>query len=355
MTFCILLLLLIIIKSATLSKKGEFNADYISKDGTTPIKGIFVVLILFSHAKGYFASLLSAYDAPYVAVQMHLGQMIVAMFLFYSGYGIMEQIKKREFAYVKSIPSKRFLNLLLNYDISVVFFIILALIVGTPLTVQKVLLSFVAWEGIGNSSWFIFVTFCLYLITFLSFFFIKWTKNQKLYYINIIILTALSVGLMFLLKGAGKERWWYNTELLFALGFWFSYLKKPIEKLIMKSDLSYFSSICIFTIIYIIAYMHRGDSNFMYIVYGFVFALFVVLITMKVKFESQILNWFGNHVFSVYILQRIPMIALSHLGLATSNKYVFTIVSIALACVMAEAYDRAFAKLSAKIWKKKSA
>lgn len=353
MSFFALVLLLIVFSAAKSCKKDEFNSEYISRGGTTPIKGIFVVLILFSHAKGYFSSLFDVYDQPYLALQGHLNQMIVAMFMFYSGYGIYEQIKKREFSYIKSIPAKRFPSLLLNYDIAVLFFVILALCLHNKLTVKGVLLSLIAWEGIGNSSWYIFVTFCLYIITFISFCFIGKIKNKKLYIINIIILTALTILLIYILQLAGKERWWYNTAFLFVLGFWYSYFKEPIEKLVMRSDLSYITTAGIIATAYVFANLHRGDSLFMFYVFGSLFCLLCVIITMKVKIESGILNWFGNHVFSVYILQRIPMIALSHLGLATSNKYVFTIVSIAITCIMAEAYDRAFAKLSGKIWKPK--
>lgn len=97
MIFFVLILLLLIFNKTEISKPGEFNKDYISPDGTLAIKGIFVALILLSHGKGYI-ELGGIYDEPYIALQNHLNQMVVAMFLFYSGYGMMESMKKKQFA-----------------------------------------------------------------------------------------------------------------------------------------------------------------------------------------------------------------------------------------------------------------
>ena len=53
MIFFVAVLFLLIISGAEFSKPNEFNKDYISRAGTTAIKGIFVILIMFSHGKGY--------------------------------------------------------------------------------------------------------------------------------------------------------------------------------------------------------------------------------------------------------------------------------------------------------------
>ncbi len=352
----ILILMMIIIGSSTVSKPNEFNKNYISRDGTAAIKGIFVILIVLSHAKGYFVNDMSGFfDKAYLNVQNHLGQMVVAMFLFYSGYGIMEQIKKRESAYIKSIATKRFPNLLLNYDIAVVFYIILALCLGTKLTLQKIVFSLTAWDGVGNSSWYIFVTLCLYILTMLSFSFIKLFKNKALYIINIVILTALSVGLVFALIKVGKESWWWNTALLFPLGFWFSYFRETIEKIVMKNDITYLLTAALVTALYIFTKQLSLGGTRWYFLFGFMFVAAVVLLTMKVEIKSNLLNWFGDHIFSVYILQRIPMIIMDRFGLSHSHRYLFLILTFAITCAMAEIYDVLYGKLSSKIWKPKKA
>ena len=152
------------------------NAAYLSPDRTTSIKGIFVLLVFLSHANNYLLSM-PAYTAdvlnqPYVNFQSHLGQGVVVMFLFYSGYGVMESIKKKGALYVHAIPKRRILKTLLHFDIAVLLYLFLDLALGTlarrsPLTV---LLAFTGWTSLGNSNWYIFAVLMLYLFTFVAFF-----------------------------------------------------------------------------------------------------------------------------------------------------------------------------------------
>lgn len=77
----------------------------------------------------------------------------------------------------------------------------------------------------------------------------------------------------------------------------------------------------------------------------------VLLVSMKMEINNNILQWFGKHTFSVYILQRIPMIVLKDLGIADSNKYAYVVMCFGLTCFMAELFDRSMAKLDGFIYK----
>lgn len=50
-----------------------------SREKTSVIKGIFVILIFLSHYSGYVV-LEDQYDIPYLLLQNHLHQMVVVMF-----------------------------------------------------------------------------------------------------------------------------------------------------------------------------------------------------------------------------------------------------------------------------------
>ena len=353
MIFFVLILLLIIFSSAKAEKSNEFNRDYISKDSSNVIKGIFVILIFLSHSRGYF-ELSGPYDSAYLAFQNHIKQMVVVMFLFYSGYGMMEQIKKREFTYIKSIPQKRFLNLLINYDIAILMFAAIYLWLGKELTIKKLLLSFIAWESIGNSNWYIFIIFALYIFTFISFFPIKWFGKRWHQAIYLLALTAFSLLFIYLMKYTfEKETRWYNTVLCYVLGFWYSFFKEQIEKIMMKNDIIYLIAMAGMTLAYVFTFLRRDDRLLYYILWSFAFTIITVFITMKVRIESNILSWFGEHIFSVYILQRIPMTILREFGVADRHKYIFLIVSFVLTCAMALVFDYLTGLLSKAIWKPK--
>lgn len=352
MIFFVLILLLLIFNKTEISKPGEFNKDYISPDGTLAIKGIFVALILLSHGKGYI-ELGGIYDEPYIALQNHLNQMVVAMFLFYSGYGMMESMKKKQFAYVKSIATKRFPNLLLNYDLAVLLFFVLSYIIGRPQTVKNLLISLTAWNGIGNSSWYIFAILAMYVATLIAFIPKKFTESKAVEFISLVILTALGIALVIALKKAGKEGFWYNTIILFPLGFWYSYFKNTIEKILMKNDIIYSSILSVVVIAYIFAYLHRFDKLLIYEIWAMLFCALTVMLTMKISLQNEILKFLGKHIFSIYIIQRIPMILLDHYGLSGRHKNVFLIVSFAITIAMALIFDFITGKISSAIWKPK--
>lgn len=212
MIFFVAVLFLLIISGAEFSKPNEFNKDYISRAGTTAIKGIFVILIMFSHGKGYI-DVGGKFDVPYLKMQDHLNQMIVAMFMFYSGYGIMESIKKKGSAYIDTIPKKRFPQVLLNMDIAVVLFLILAATAGKFYGVGHILLSLIGWESVGNSNWYIFVILALYVITYFAFLILKKKNNKTTQLIGVIITTVLSVAFVYILMKTKttKQSWVSST------------------------------------------------------------------------------------------------------------------------------------------------
>lgn len=352
MIFFVLILLLLIFNKAEISKPGEFNIEYISPDGTLALKGIFVALILLSHGKGYI-ELGGPYDAPYTAMQNHLNQMVVAMFLFYSGFGMMESIKKKQFAYVGSIATKRFPNLLLNYDLAVLLFFIMDYAIGQPKTIKDLLISLTAWNGIGNSSWYIFAILAMYIAVMIAFLPKRLSESRTLEFVSLVILTGLCIAFVLALKKVGKEGFWYNTVFLFVIGFWYSYLKNVIEKVAMKNDIIYSCLLAAVVVAYLFAYLHRWDRLIAYEIWAVLFCALMVLLTMKINLQNVILKFLGKHIFSIYIIQRIPMIVLDHYGVSSRHKYIFLIASFAITIAMALLFDLVTGKLSALIWKPK--
>ena len=91
--FFIVLLGIISIIDIKFAKSDKFFDDYLDQTNTNSIKGIFVVMIFNSH---YASELgLTPKDKSGSIILDLFGQRMVSMFLFYSGIGIMESIKKK--------------------------------------------------------------------------------------------------------------------------------------------------------------------------------------------------------------------------------------------------------------------
>lgn len=152
-------------------KPVKCNENFLSRDTTTAIKGIFAIVILFSHTRQYLGPTimesgmnLNQYNTIYNISLSLIGQLMVVMFLVYSGYGLVESYKNKKGTYVKGFLKKRVLKTLVHFDIAVILFLIVALILGHEYSAKEFLLSFIGWESIGNSNWFVFDIIILYLI-----------------------------------------------------------------------------------------------------------------------------------------------------------------------------------------------
>ena len=134
--------------------------------------------------------------------------------------------------------------------------------------------------------------------------------------------------------------YWYDTAILLPAGIWYSLGKEKIEKLAMKND-HLFLLWCVLSCgAYIVLYFHRFKYGVVgYSLWAMSFIALVLLITMKVKIGNPLLDWFGKHVFSVYILQRIPMMILDYFGCIESHRYISLILVIVTTALLAVAFD----------------
>ena len=168
MVFFIAALVLVIFKKMEFAKENTFfQNEYIDKSTTNAVNGIFVILIVFSHYVQY-ANFHGIFDEPYLVLREHLNQMVVASFLFYSGYGMMESFRKNGKWYLKKIPSK-FITLLLRFDIAVCLFGILGKVLdlGIDYNLKLIFLSLIGWKNLGNSSWYIFAILVMYIYIYI--------------------------------------------------------------------------------------------------------------------------------------------------------------------------------------------
>ena len=85
-----------------------------------------------------------------------------------------------------------------------------------------------------------------------------------------------------------------------------------------------------------------------YCVMACVFALIVVLLSIKIKIQNPILTFFSKHIFSIYILQRIPYMFFQRYNI---NRYLFLVISIVVTVIISVLFDNLFDALHKRILK----
>lgn len=340
-----LFVLLCLYKVQFKTPNGEkYMTDYMSVEKTMSIKGIFILIVFFSHFNSY-VTFSSPVETYYVKIFQHIGQAMVTLFLFYSGYGVMESIKKKKMAYVHKIPVTRILGTYFRFDIAVLIFIIVQTILGKTFPVSQYLLSFTGWDAVGNSNWYIFAVIVAYLITFIAF---EICRDKGKFYPAAVLVTAGCFAYIFVLYFFDlKDGYWFDTIICYACGVWYSLLRDKFEKIINK-NLALYIVFFLGTAAGTLCFLMKRSSGFVYTeLYMLFFTAFVVIMSMRISFHNKILMWCGKNLFGLYIMQRIPMIIFKAVGVADFNVYLYFVLCVIVTVPVAWAFE----KITGKLWK----
>ncbi len=321
--FIFFLLLLL----ATALGAGKPTTDCLSRDMTTTINGYFLTTVFMTHIIQYLSSdQYNAVDMIYIHANRALGQLIVALFLFYSGYGVMESIKAND-GYIRSFLLKRIVPFIINFEIAALIYLGVSCGTGNAPTVRYAIEAFFAWESLGNSNWYVFAILYLYLCTFIAFRFLP-RKYMKLGVLLVLILSFTYILFMSDHKGG----WWYDTILCYVAGMFFSLYVEKFRTWFCGVRLNhYLGRLLILLCALGIAYHFRSKNVWCFEILAIIFALTVVALTAKFKATSPFYSYIGKNLFVYYIYQRIPMILLKDtLGSYNIYLYFFACVGITI-------------------------
>ena len=333
------MLVLIVFNGAQFSDSSEFNDRYLDKKYTSAVNGVFVVLIVFSHYSQYFTSI-GVLDSPYIYLKECMGQIVVATFWFYSGYGMMEAVRRTDGKYIDKIPTK-FWQLLLRFDIAVLVFWTVNAILGKLYPLKTLMLALTGWESVGNSNWYIFAILVEYILMYAAFKLGNFWSQDSGRLIGLAFLVAFTAAFVFVLMKADRPSYTYNTIMIMPFGALYSEFRRRIENVVMRNDISYLLCLAALVAIYVLSSFRRWRGGIeVYTIWAISFICIVVVLTMKARIYNPLLEWFGKHIFSIYILQRLPMLVLAHFGCIESHKYISLVVTFAVTLPMALLFER---------------
>ena len=266
--------------------RNGINKNYLSKNETLPIKGIFVILVFFRHFRSYVDMDHGLLNHLFVMLDSRSSQLIVTMFFFYSGYGILEQLNKNK-NYISSFISHRFVP------------------------------------------------------TYISFSFKRKMDDRKHLFYKLSIFNILTLFLILLLAKY-KKHYWYNTLLCFNIGMWFSYFREKIEFFFNKNNKNFFILFLIIAVAFLCSFFLIETQSPLFIIKALLFSVMIVMFQSKISLQKSIIfNHLGNHVFSFYMLQRIPFMIFKNLKF-DSNIYVFFILTFIFTVIISLGYDYIF-------------
>lgn len=285
--------ILILIIGSKIASTGEFFEDNFNVIQTNALKGLCAIYVIFHHLCTYFADVY-----PSFCFFECMGFLMVGIFFFISGYGLMYGVKNKS-DYLKGFFTKRLLTILVPYYIINLFYIYSKHYLGI-LDKKYLLLSI-----FGYHLWYVMAIIIMYIGFYLCF---KIFKQKGI--IAMTAYTAVYILVLYVLnRFYGKTNfglWWYNSIPSFVLGMWYSKYNDHINTFLKKHFIQliiFASAIFCFTMYYIVS--KYGESTLPLLLTEIVcsasFSIFIILLSMKMQIGNKLLNLCGKLSLELYL------------------------------------------------------
>lgn len=215
MVFLILFGLLVLYKGRVC------DGDCLSRETTGKVRGICTLTVILHHLSQECRT-----EELFQMVFTQMGLLAVAMFFFYSGFGLMKSFLSRK-NYRKQFLSKRVLPILITYAGFILLYWIVDALLGDLHTPGEVLVSLVNGSPIVTDSWYVITVAVFYLV----FYALMGLRKPGAILVGSLIWCGAWIGFCSL---AGFEAYWYNGVLCLSLGIWAAMAEEPLKKLLKK-------------------------------------------------------------------------------------------------------------------------
>jgi len=195
------------------------------------------------------------------------------------------------------------LKTLLNFNIAILVFLAVNLILGIHYSGWEIVGSFIGLTSIGNSNWYIFSILVMYVISYLAG--VVFKDNYKGIAITVTICSVLYV---IIIQIIGLPSRFVSTIVTYAFGMWLCLFKNEIKNVFKgKPVIS-----LVFILIPILATFNFRANDYIMNISSCFFVLLVVWFMTHFEIKSKILYSLGKYSFSIYVLQRLPMNTISY-------------------------------------------
>ena len=281
----------------------------------------------------HLAQLISNYDKIAIGpiqIMTSMGILFTSIFFFYSGFGLMQSIEKKD-DYLKDFLFNRMSVVLVPFLLTNILYILPGFAEGRITSVYGLCTSILGLTLINTNAWYLVEIMIFYMVFYCCF---KWIKNRNIalrVYIGFIvgvIIVAVFLGHDFSeLNGHWfMGEWWFNSTFVFVMGLLVGkyrdatvdfYKKYYVVKLII-SILLFFVSFYVEEKIRIrFGYYHETHFYYNYgekfitlgaqIITCVLFMQMILLITMKLRFYNVVLKRLSFITLELYLVQDFCM------------------------------------------------
>ncbi len=294
--------------------RGEWNDAPLSIAQTKALQGFLAVCVVFHHCaqRVFFASWRQSLGVTGLELMALIGFAFVGYFFFCSGYGLYRSCQKKR-GYLDGFPRRRVLPLLLIYFVCNTIYLLARLAMGETFGALRFLCLLCGLELANPNSWFVVTLPLMYLLFYVS---KRGCANEALvtrrlflgagaYILAGIAVTTFSSGGYVLFVG----KWWYNTAILFPLGYLFgrlepealAWMKRGYRKQVVCSTSlfvgSFLVSIMCMLVSFPVSLTLAVES-----LAAVCFSWLLLLLSLRRRVTSSLLSFFGGLTLELYLM-----------------------------------------------------
>ena len=288
------------------SKKGDLYLYDFSVQRTLPLRGLLAFLIITHH----LSQVVWALDIPLIQEFMSWGGVVVSVFFFITGYGLMITYMKKGNEYLNGFLKHRLGKLLPPIIIATLCY----LTILSFLTQSNAFLL-IADLRYGTAplptSWFVYAVIFFYLAFYCA---AKILLDQRFL---IICLWIISTIYIIVLHSLGWEDCWYKSIFAFNIGSSFAYFEHKIKNKIIQNPKSFiYITISLLIFLFIVRYINTyifvtNTPIWKSAVYYSVPLFCVAVIYLFKGFTSLGFIFLGSISYEIYLVQGVFVTLLS--------------------------------------------
>ncbi len=314
-----------------------WNEDYLSLETCGAFRGFFALTVIMHHLAQRTGG----------GVMLHwftnIGHLPVAVFFFFSGYGLMKRhITSPE--YYKRFLAKRIPSVLVPYLLVSALCWVFEAANGNVRTVSRIVMDTLRHGSpIVPFSWYI-----LAILWFYGAFWLLMRVFQRHYGAMIIGMCCLYGLYVLLCRWLGYGEWWYNAACVLVVGMiwaykesdWISWLKRnyAIAAVVMPVVLCVAMNLS--------DYERFDQAALVFQAVGACsFSVILVLFSLKIMVGNRILGFLGKISLEIYMLQGMVMSFLRSDMIYIQNEFLWCGAVLSLTVALAAVFHIIFQKI----------
>lgn len=312
------------------------NKDYLSLESCNSFRGVFALVVVFHHLAQRTSSGVLFHQFT------HVGYLAVAVFFFYSGYGLMKKhmISPR---YYEKFLLKRIPSVLFPYIVITAVFWLYYAGTGKVYSAKQMISAFLKGAPIVSFSWYIIAILLFYLC-----FWLLMLLFRERY--DLMIISACFMYILYVLfcHRLGYGSYWYNAAFAFAVGMFWAYKESDISKLLEKFFPIFAVATILFEVVCILG-IYIVEMSVIRLVLqvssACLFSIIVVLFSMKFRIRSKIAHFFGTISLELYMTQGLPIMMFRSEAVYIQNELLWCSIVILSSVVLAIVFHVVFSQM----------